>query len=102
MKRLAFLPARIAMGSPAAAGYEVLLRDDFDGASLDPSKWFVPTGPGTFFVAHRVHATRRAGLTPTGPLRSNHLSNLISRGGRKSRSRSSATRMIGVRSFATF
>jgi len=28
---------------------EVLLRDDFDGSSLDESLWFVPTGPGTFF-----------------------------------------------------
>ncbi len=49
-----------------------------------------------------VHVSRRAGSTPTGPLWSSHLSNLISKGGRKSRSKSSATRMIGVRSFATF
>jgi hypothetical protein len=35
--------------SPAIAGHDVLLRDDFDGALLDTSKWFMPTGPGTFF-----------------------------------------------------
>jgi hypothetical protein len=36
------------------------------------------------------------------PSWSNHLSNLINSGGRKSRSSRSATRMMGVRSFATF
>ena len=39
----------LAIGWPALAGGEVLLRDDFDGTALDTAKWFVPTGPGTFF-----------------------------------------------------
>ncbi|MFQ5599259.1 MAG: glycoside hydrolase family 16 protein [Candidatus Krumholzibacteriia bacterium] len=26
-----------------------MLRDDFEGAALDPALWFVPAGPGTFF-----------------------------------------------------
>ncbi len=39
----------LALSAPADAGHIVLLRDDFDGSSLDTSKWFVPTGDGTFF-----------------------------------------------------
>ena len=33
----------------ASAATQVLLRDDFDGSALDTTKWFMPTGDGTFF-----------------------------------------------------
>jgi hypothetical protein len=39
----------LLVSAPAEAAHVVLLRDDFDGSSLDTSKWFVPTGDGTFF-----------------------------------------------------
>ncbi len=41
----------LACSFSAAASAEtvVLLRDDFDGSALDTTKWFVPTGDGTFF-----------------------------------------------------
>ncbi len=42
-----FLSCSFSAG--ASAGTRVLLRDDFDGSALDTTKWFVPTGPGTFF-----------------------------------------------------
>jgi len=49
MKRLLPPSLALALLVAVAADAEVLLRDDFDGPGLDATKWFVPTGPGTFF-----------------------------------------------------
>ena len=49
MKRLLPPSLAFALLVAVAADAEVLLRDDFDGPGLDATKWFVPTGPGTFF-----------------------------------------------------
>ena len=46
---LALLACTSLLLAPMAAAGQVLLRDDFDGSSLDTTQWFVPTGPGTFF-----------------------------------------------------
>ncbi len=43
------LLACTSLFAPLASAGQVLLRDDFDGSALDTTKWFVPTGDGTFF-----------------------------------------------------
>jgi hypothetical protein len=63
--RAASLILAIAIAWPAKADDLVLLRDDFDGAALDASKWFVPTGPGTFFGRTQIRPPSEA-LTVTG------------------------------------
>ncbi len=42
------LAIAIALWVPTQASAELLLRDDFDAPPLDPSKWSVPTGDGSF------------------------------------------------------
>jgi beta-glucanase (GH16 family) len=61
----ALLILGLAVAWPAMANDIVLLRDDFDGSSLDTSKWFVPTGPGTFFGRTQIRPPS-AGLDISG------------------------------------
>jgi len=61
----------LAVALPAVAGDEVLLRDDFDGPSLDTSKWFVPIGPESFFGRTQIRPPSQAlavELVPPAPL----------------------------------
>lgn len=47
MRAIAAAIALFSLAVPAAG--QVLLEDHFDGTALDTTKWFVPTGDGTFF-----------------------------------------------------
>lgn len=60
---LALVLAAALVAAPAEA--KRLLRDDFDGSSLDTTKWFVPTGPGSFFGRTQIRPPSEA-LTVTG------------------------------------
>jgi hypothetical protein len=49
-RRALAVTSLIVLLLPADEGQaEILLRDDFEGSALDATRWFVPTGPGTFF-----------------------------------------------------
>jgi len=48
----------------SAAG-QVLLHDEFDGSSLDTTRWFVPTGDGTFLGRTQIRPPSEA-LTVSG------------------------------------
>lgn len=54
---------------PAMANDIVLLRDDFDGPSLDTTKWFVPTGPGTFFGRTQIRPPSEVLVVTGGVIR---------------------------------
>lgn len=58
-----------AVAWPAMANDIVLLRDDFDGTSLDTTKWFVPTGPGTFFGRTQIRPSSEALVVAGGVIR---------------------------------
>ena len=49
----------LALACPALAAEVVLLRDDFDGASLDATKWLVPIGPESFFGRTQIRSSSR-------------------------------------------
>lgn len=59
----------LAVALPAVAGDEVLLRDDFDGPSLDTSKWFVPIGPESFFGRTQIRPPSQALAVENGVIR---------------------------------
>ena len=65
----ALLVLVLAIASPASAGFDTLLRDDFDGSSLDTSKWFVPSGPGTFFGRTQIRPPSEALSVEDGVIR---------------------------------
>jgi hypothetical protein len=66
---VALMILALVMALPAIAGDQVLLRDDFDGSSLDTSKWFVPTGPGTFFGRTQLRPPSEALIVDSGVVR---------------------------------
>ena len=59
----------LALACPAMAGDVVLLRDDFDGSSLDATKWFVPTGPGSFFGRTQIRPPSEVLVVENGVIR---------------------------------
>lgn len=70
MKRpSALILLALTLASPAAADFNVLLRDDFDGPALDMSKWFVPSGPGTFFGRTQIRPPSEALSVEDGVIR---------------------------------
>jgi hypothetical protein len=70
MKRpVALMILLLGAASPAAAGVDVLLRDDFNGTSLDATKWFVPVGPGTFFGRTQIRPPSEVLAVANGVIR---------------------------------
>lgn len=51
---------RIESGASLTARSLLLLRDDFDGTTLAPDRWFMPEGPGTFFGRTQLRPASQA------------------------------------------
>ena len=68
-KSVALMIWLLVFACPAMAADVVLLRDDFDGSALDASKWFVPTGPGTFFGRTQIRPPSEELVVENGVIR---------------------------------